>query len=165
MRSPICSVCLNSGILCRRCKERLEEGKVSDADVSVSRKLLELSGRMRQLRDVTVKKAIETGNVILIICGPGDAAGMIGRDGQTARKLERELGKTVKIVEETRDPGRFMAELLHPAKVKAVNVLYRRGGELFKVVVAKRSGPLMHAKDLSEISEGVFGKGAEVELV
>ncbi len=99
MKAPICGVCLKSGMLCRTCMKKLERGNVSETDIEVARALLELSASIRSLRDITLERAVGSDNMIVIVCAKGDAARIIGKSGRTAKKLEKELGKPVRIVE------------------------------------------------------------------
>ena len=117
MKGPICAVCLNSDILCRSCNKRLDSGEVSDADVRVSRALFRMSGSLKLMREITVKKVAETGRYIIIVCGRGDAARCIGKSGSTAKKLEKELGKKVLIVEQSPDVNGFIKSLFPPSRV------------------------------------------------
>jgi len=162
MKSPLCGVCLKSGMLCRTCRERVEAGLISDTDLKVSRILLELSGRVKSLKDVTLKKAVESDDLLVIICEEGEAAKFIGRSGIVAKKLERELGKRVSIVEEAGDVKEFIEKALHPVPVAGVNVLYREGKEALKVMVRKSHLRRVNARDLRETVKMLYGKNVEI---
>jgi transcription antitermination factor NusA-like protein len=117
MKAPICGVCLSSGMLCRTCMEKVKSGKASETDVKVARVVLEMSGRVRSLKDVTLVKTAESAGLIVIICGKGDAPRFIGREGLTAKRLEKELGKKVAVVEDSGDMKQVAADMLAPARV------------------------------------------------
>ena len=144
--------------------EKVEGGEISDTDVRVSGTLLKLSGRIKSLRDITIERVVESPNLVVIICGKGDAAKMIGRDGLTAKKLEKELGKPVKIVEGTSDARKFITELLEPVAVKSVNILYRPRGEILRALIGRGPGPRIRAGDLSQVVMALFGKDAEIKV-
>jgi len=162
MQAPICGVCLRSGMLCQTCRKKVKTGVVSDTDVHVSRVLLRLSANIKSLRDITLKHAVESGSLMVIICEQGDAARVIGRNGLVVKKLEKELGKPVRIVEEASDIKEFILNLLHPVPVAGVNVLYRPQGEVLKVLVGRGPGPRIPAGDFRRIMKTLFGKDVEV---
>ena len=164
MRAPICSVCLQSGMLCRTCREKVDGGDISDTDVCVSGKLLKMSGRIRSLRDITIERVVESPNLFVIVCGKGDAAKVIGRDGSTAKKLEHELGKPVKVIETTPDVSQFVTDLLEPVAVQSVNIVYRPQGEVLRVLIGKGSGPRFPAVDFRMVVKSLFGKDIEIEV-
>jgi transcription antitermination factor NusA-like protein len=162
MKAPICGVCLKSGILCRMCKGRLERGEISETDVELSRKLLVLSGRLRQLKEITVKKVLDSPGFIMIVCEPGQASLMVGRSGSVVKKLEKELGKPVRIVEDVRDISGFIKGLLKPTPVRAINTLYRDGKEILRVIVGKRPALRYPKRDYENIIRIMHGRDAEI---
>ena len=162
MKAPICGVCLKSGMLCRTCMKKLERGKVSETDIEVAGALLELSASIRSLRDITLEHAVESDNMIVIVCAKGDAARIIGKSGLTVKKLEKELGKPVRIVEGGGDVKGFITDLLHPVPVEGINVVYRPQGEVLRVLTGRGPGPRVHVDDIRSVILQMFGK--EVEL-
>jgi transcription antitermination factor NusA-like protein len=149
-------------MLCRACNEKVKEGLISDTVVRVSRILLKLSEDIKSLKDIAVKKAVESDGLIVVVCGKGDAAKVIGKSGLTVKKLERELGKPVKIVEEAGSVKEFLAGLLHPVPIVGVNVLYKQKDEVLRVLVGKSIGRHIKISDLREIVKKVFGKDVEI---
>jgi len=162
MKSEICSVCLKSGMLCRTCREKVEKGLISDTDIRVSRILHELSEHVMALKDVTLKKVVESEGLLVIMFGRGDAAKMIGKSGLVARRLEKEMGKRVSIVEEARDVKEFISNMLHPVPIVGVNVLYRKGAEVLRVLVPENSVSRVPGRNLKEIVRMLYGKDVEI---
>jgi transcription antitermination factor NusA-like protein len=162
MKAPICGVCLRSGMLCRKCREKVELGKVTETDIRVSSALLQLSVSIKSLRDVTVEHAVESDNMLVIVCARGDAARIIGKSGLTVKRLERELGKPVRIVQGGGDVREFITDLLHPVPVEGINVVYRPQGEVLRVIAGRGPGPRVPAGDLKSIVGALFGKDVEL---
>ena len=156
MKAPICEICLRSSILCSACKEKLDTGSITDADVKVSRTIFEASDRFRSLRSVTVKRVIETPGNTIIITETADAAKIIGKGGLIVKDLTKTIGKNVRVVEETSDRREFIERLVFPARVSAVNVLYSDGGEMLKAIVDRRPG--ISEQNLREIVKQVYGQ-------
>ena len=83
MKAPICSVCLNSNILCTACKKKMEEGEVSDSDLKISRIINDVAKKFKPLGDVEIKKVFEGSNLAVIICKKGDGPRLVGKNGVT----------------------------------------------------------------------------------
>lgn len=166
MKAPICEVCLKSeDILCPADEKKLQEGIISELDVKVSRLLYKLLGDV----DMEFKKAVEAGDLVVIMVGEGDVPITIGKGGNNIKALMRELGKRIRIieavdVESTEDLKKLATDLLYPAGVFGVNVVYRPGGEnYYKVLVLSRDRKKLPEK--SEILESVLSQIAGSEVV
>lgn len=166
MKAPICEVCLKSeDILCPADEKKLQEGIISELEVKVSRLLYKLLGDV----DIEFKKAVEAGDLVVIMVGEGDVPITIGKGGKNIKALMRELGKRIRIieavdVESTEDLKKLATDLLYPAGVFGVNVVYRPGGEnYYKVLVLSRDRKKLPEK--SEILESVLSQIAGSEVV
>ncbi|MBN2330713.1 MAG: transcription elongation factor NusA [Candidatus Aenigmarchaeota archaeon] len=164
MKAPICGVCLKSGILCRTCLEKFESGRVTETDIKVARALLRLSGSIKSLRDIDMQRAFESDSMLAIVCARGDAARIIGKSGLTVKKLEKELGKPVRIVESGGDMRAFITDLLHPVPVHGINVVYRPQGEVLRVLTGKGPGPRVPVDDMRSIIMRMFRKDVEFSV-
>ncbi|MCD6496157.1 MAG: transcription elongation factor NusA [Candidatus Aenigmarchaeota archaeon] len=162
MKAPICEICIKSGILCKSCEEKLRKGEISKADVRVSSVLLGLSGEKKMLRDATLVRVIELPDMYVLIAGNGDAPKIIGANGQTARRLEKELGKRVMIVEQAGDMKEFMENLVKPFRVVSVSTVYKDGHEVLRLNIGKGRGARISSADFSSIVKAIYGKDAEL---
>jgi len=167
VKAPICEVCLKTDdILCPADEKKLQEGIISELDVKVARLLYKLLGDV----DIEFKKAVEAGDLIVIVVGEGDVPITIGKGGKNIKVLIRELGKRVRVIEgmkaETTDELKKLAsDLLYPAGVFGVNVVYRPGGETYyKVLVFGRDRKKLPEK--ANVLESILSQitGAEVKI-
>ncbi|HDD46414.1 MAG TPA: transcription elongation factor NusA [Candidatus Aenigmarchaeota archaeon] len=161
MKAPICDVCLTSDILCKADKEKMEKGIISESDVRVSRSIYELSKHVRPLKDITIKKVIETNNLVVIVCKEGDASKIIGKSGVIVKKLSKHLGKTVRVIEEAKDMRDFVQKLLFPTYVLGINILYTPEKEIYKIKIPKKRANI-NTKSLEEIIKKAFGVEAKI---
>ena len=150
MRAPICNICLKSGILCQGCESRLKDGKISELDVQISRTLFELAQKHRGLEKINFKHAIDAGNLIALVVRRGEIRFVVGRGGKVVRALERRFRAKIRIVEEGTEIRKLAKDLLTPAKVLGVNVLYAGGKEEYRVRV-----PRSHLKRLPASVDGI----------
>lgn len=128
MKAPICEICLKSGILCLGCEDKLRQGVITDLDVKISKLLYELEEE-HQIRDISFKKAVESRALIVISVGKGEIGNLIGKGGKTVKFLQKALKKKIRIIEDTEDKKKIIQDLLHPARVLGMNVLYMPSGE------------------------------------
>ncbi|MBU7045729.1 MAG: transcription elongation factor NusA, partial [Theionarchaea archaeon] len=82
--------------------------------------------------------AVESRSLIVIIVGEGDIGNLIGKGGKTVKFLQRSLKKKIRIIEDTADTRKIIQDLLHPARVLGMNILYLpSGNQNYRVRVPK----------------------------
>jgi len=113
--SKICKICLNNDILCQACNSRLEEGKITQLDVNISRILHNLGVGAEFV------KAVNNG-MIYILADKRNSRLLIGREGRTSKKLESELKAKVRIIENAEDRG--VIERVLGTNIIGINILY-----------------------------------------
>lgn len=150
LRAPICNICLKSGILCQGCESRVKDGKISELDVKISRTLFELAQKHRGLEKINFKHAIDAGNLIALVVRRGEIRFAVGRGGKVVRALERRFQAKIRIVEEGTETRKLAQDLLTPAKLLGVNVLYAGGKKEYRVRV-----PHSHLKRLPASINGI----------
>ncbi|ASJ10937.1 transcription elongation factor NusA [Thermococcus sp. P6] len=167
MKAPICEVCLKTdGILCPADEKKLQEGIISELDVKVARLLYRLIGDS----DVEFKKAVEAGDLVVIVVGEGDVPLTIGKGGKNVKILTRELGKRIRVIEavEVRKPEdvkKIATDLLYPAGVFGVNVVYKPSGDnYYRILVPDRDRKKIPGR--REVLESIISQiaGAEVRI-
>ncbi|ALV62062.1 NusA protein like, archaeal [Thermococcus sp. 2319x1] len=166
MKAPICEVCLKTeDILCPADEKKLQEGLISELDVKISRMLFKLLGDA----DVEFKKAVEAGDLVVIMVGEGNVPLVIGKGGKNIKLLMRELGKRVRVIEGreikgTDDLKKLATDLLYPAGVFGVNVVYAPHGQYYKVLVIRKDKQKLPERQ--EILEDILSKiaGTDVKI-
>ncbi|MBI2232306.1 MAG: KH domain-containing protein [Candidatus Aenigmarchaeota archaeon] len=125
----LCSVCLNSDILCSGCQRKMENGLISKTDVEVSRALE---------KTVNVKtdfvRATEHKSQLIIVCEKKDAKLIIGRGGKNVREISKLLGKGVRVIENSGE--KKMLEDILGAPVVGINIVYP--DEIRRIRIDKR---------------------------
>jgi transcription antitermination factor NusA-like protein len=167
MKAPICEVCLKTDdILCPADEKKLQDGVISELDVKVARLLYKLIGDV----DMEFKKAVEAGDLIVIVVGEGDVPITIGKGGKNIKTLMRELGKRIRVIEAvevkgTDDVKKLATDLLYPAGVFGVNIVYKPGGgTYYKVLVLNRDRRKLPEK--AEVLESILSQiaGEDVKI-
>ncbi|AJC71116.1 MAG: KH domain-containing protein [Thermococcus sp.] len=170
MKAPICEVCLKTDdILCPADEKKLQDGIITELDVKVARLLYKLLGDV----DVEFKKAVEAGDLIVIVVGKGDVPVVIGKGGKNIKALVKELGKRVRVIEgigaeTTEDIKKLATDLFYPASVFGVNVVYKPGGETYyKILVFGRERKKLPEKPeiLESVLSQIIGKEVAISFV
>ena len=124
VRTALDSFCVKSGILCRKCEEKVKSGEVTKLDLKVIKALMELEKSFPKLQDVTYRKSAEAGGMIVVMVDGPDVATLLSQGGKIVRALENELGKKVKVISYGGDTRQFLEELLSPLSILAINTVW-----------------------------------------
>jgi len=103
--------------------------------VDASRVLYEFSQKNRGLNAISFKRAVEAGDLVVLLVGQGEVKSVVGRGGKTIRELGEHLQKNVRATEDGADLRKLAQDILTPAQVRGVNVLYSGGEEMYRVRV------------------------------
>lgn len=132
MRAPICEVCLKSDALCEECGKKLSENEISETDVRVSRYIYKLEKTMF-ISDIHLVKTHELDGFIVLIVD-GSIGSLIGKSGRIIKMMSSDLGKRIRILAKG-DVRKMVQDLVSPARVFGINVLYSPKGEEYTVVI------------------------------
>lgn len=139
MKVPICEDCLETeDVLCDDCKQKLEEGEISEIAVELSRFLYSLTDEIPTLKDVELKKISEVSDAIVVITAKGDGPRVVGKNGEVVKKLADEFNSSIRVVEDSGDADEVIRNLLEPVEVQSINTVYKPEGTEKKVVVSKK---------------------------
>lgn len=162
MDLPICDVCLQSGILCKGCEDKLKTGEISQLELDIAKLLYNLGdGR------ISFKKAIDMGNSVIIITEKDQVGKVIGKGGNIVRALSKEIGKNIRVIGYESDLKSVAKDVLAPARISGINVVYGTDGEQkYKIRVlredARRIPPNLDR--LNEIIESLSGEKTKIIL-
>ncbi|RZN46189.1 transcription elongation factor NusA [archaeon] len=128
MKSPICDICLKSGILCPGCQEKVIKGEISELEVEISLKLYNLLQKYKMPQELTFHKAIETDDTVVLVVGENQIGTIVGKGGKVVKSLQKDLEKKIRVIENTDDIKKIAQDLIHPARIAGINILYLPGG-------------------------------------
>ena len=80
----------------------------------------------------------EEGNRIIIVTNPGQIGKVIGKGGETIRRIRERMQKDIDVVEFSEKAERFAINTLTPAKVRRAKLLNRGGKEIIQIFVSNR---------------------------
>lgn len=113
------------------------DGEVSELELKISQVLFELAKKHRGLERVSFKRAVDGGSLVGLIVGHGQIPFVVGRGGRIAQELERHLKTKVRVIEEWVTARKLVQDVLAPADVLGVNILYTKAGDEYHVRVPR----------------------------
>ncbi len=167
IHKEICEVCVKSDVLCPVCQEKYEKGIIDDFDLKVARFLKSLEEKFKVLREAQIIKVFKTESRIIILTRKGDASKIVGKNGSIAKLVSKEMGQPVKVIEEGETIVDFINNLVYPATVESVNVVYGKDGNVsrYKILIHRKQYRKIDEKLLKEAIKLVFGKEADVIVI
>lgn len=173
MQAPICEVCLRSELLCAGCADKLNRGELSQAEIDVCRALYAMSDKMKGLKEVRLRKVIDTAglgqpserpSVLLLIAGTGDGGRLVGKGGAVVKALAKQFDKSIRVLEEAHDMRAFAAGLLAPAAIAGIDTVYGRDGESFRIRLpeAHRHRITIAPETATAVLSGIYSRRIEL---
>lgn len=151
----VCKLCLKSDMLCNACNKKVESGEISKAELDVARALNKIEEGME------FTKAVDAGRKIIILCDKNSVSMIVGRGGRNAKKLEKELKKSIKVVgTNSLADDKSALESLFNAPVIGINILYS-GSESYRIRIEKKFERRID-RDVIKNLDKLFSKKAEV---
>ena len=167
MKTELCQFCLKSGILCSKCREKVEKGEVTSLDLEIARLLLSIEKECPLLQDVYFRKAVEADNVLAIFVGKGDVNKILSYGGKIIKFLENKTGKSVHILEYNSSERKFLEDLFAPLTVLTINKIWLPDGSVETKVILRgreRRRNLANIEALKEIARKVRGMRLRIEF-
>jgi transcription antitermination factor NusA-like protein len=159
--------CVKSGILCRRCEEKLEKGLVTELDLKVIQKMVELEKENPVLQDVTYHKAIEADEMLAVLVDKKDMPRLLGGGAKIVKDLGETFGKRVKLISYGGDDREFLEDLFSPLSILTINTVWIPDGSTeTKVILTGRKPKKMpvDVEKVQKIAHELKGMALRVEF-
>jgi len=154
VKTELCSFCVKSGILCPRCQERMDKGKVTQLDLKVIRLLSELEKRFPTLQEIRFHKAVEVGETLAIMVDRKDVGKIIDEEGKIPRAISEQVGgKRIKILGYGGDERGLMEELLAPMSILTINTVWLPDGSRETKTILQGRTPRHMPVDLDAVKQ------------
>lgn len=139
---PVCDVCLKSGMLCQGCENKLKTGEISQLDLDIAKILYRVGDGK-----IGFKKTIEIGDVVIIITEKNQVGKLIGKGGKIVREISKTLERKIRVVGENSDLKAVATDILAPARISGINIVYGKDGEeRYKIRVQREDARRLPAK-------------------
>ena len=149
VKTELCSFCVRSGILCPRCQERLDKGRVTPLDLKVIRLLSELEKSHPILQEIGFHRAVEVGETLAIMVDRHDIGNLLGQEGKVIRAISEQTGgKKIRVLGYGGDDRRFLEELLSPLSILTINTVWLPDGSTETKAILQGRSPRHMPVDL-----------------
>jgi transcription antitermination factor NusA-like protein len=145
--------CVKSGILCRRCEEKLEKGQVTELDLKVIQKMVELEKQNPVLEDVTYHRAIEADDMMAVLVDKKDMPRLLGGGAKVVKELAETFGKRVKLISYGGDDREFLEDLFSPLSILTINTIWIPDGSTETKVILTGRQPRKMPVDLDKVQK------------
>jgi transcription antitermination factor NusA-like protein len=135
----LCEFCLKSGMLCNKCKAKVESGEVSDQYIEVAKLLLGMENQYQFLQKVRLDNVLEAGGFLVLVVGKGDAA-KINADPKLTRDLGDQFNKRVLVIESGVKDRQFLEDLFASQHIVTINIIWLPDGSTETRVVLQGRG-------------------------
>jgi transcription antitermination factor NusA-like protein len=143
--------CVKSGILCRRCEEKLEKGLVTELDLKVIQRMVELEKEYPVLEDVTYHKAVEADDMMAVLVDRKDLPRLLGGGARVVKDLGETFGKRVKLISYGGDDREFLEDLFSPLSILTINTVWIPDGSTETKVILTGRQPRNMPIDLDKV--------------
>jgi transcription antitermination factor NusA-like protein len=167
VKTELCQFCLRSGMLCPKCKRKLEKGEISELDLEIGRLLMSMEEEYPPLQSVYFHKAVEADGVLAIFVSRGDIAKILSYGGKIIKSVERDTKKTVRVLESNSDERKFLEDLFAPMTIFTVNRIWLPDGSTETRVILKgneRRRTSKYINALKEIAREAQGLTLRIEF-
>ncbi len=142
MELPICDVCLKSGMLCQGCENKLKSGEISQLDLDIAKILYRVGDGK-----IGFKRTVEIGDVLIIITEKDQVGKLIGKGGKIVREISKTVERKVRVVGENSDLKAVASDILTPARISGINIVYGKDGdEKYKIRIRREDARRLPGK-------------------
>ena len=132
MRTIICSFCAKSGVLCPACEAKLKSGEITKEDIEICKYLY---SRFENV-DAEYIGSFSTKNFLILLM-KGDVGSIVGKSGKGVQEMKKKFGKKIKIINLDMDKNGIVSDLIYPATLIGINLLFKEGKEVLRIRIKK----------------------------
>jgi transcription antitermination factor NusA-like protein len=143
--------CVKSGILCRRCEEKLEKGQITELDLKVIQRMVELEKEHPILQEVTYHRSVEADGMMAVLVDRRDVPKLLGGGAKIIKDLGETFGKRVKLISYGGDDREFLEDLFSPLSILTINTIWIPDGSTETKVILTGRQPRKMPVDLDTV--------------
>ncbi len=120
--TPICNFCAKTGVLCKKCTQKLRKRKFTELDVEVSKAFARAEQKFpKQLQNVIFDRAHRLNGSIVLLTRNADP---ILQNQNIKQLIESEIRFPIEIVERKSDTRKTFTEFFYPLEIIGIDQLF-----------------------------------------
>jgi len=162
---PICGFDAKNAVLCPQCEGKVDSGVLTKADVDASITLARIAKTNKEIENFSLYSCKEFQGNFIISLAKNDI--MIIRQSRTLyRLLQDQFKEKIWLVEADETDKKFIEDLFFPTKILAINVVWAKGIQKTKAIVAGKWTPKfpIDTKKVIEIVKNIRNLDIEIEF-
>ena len=165
VNTPICNFCAKTGVLCKKCKQKLRKRKITELDVQISKVFAKAEQRFpKQLQNVTLDRAHRLNGSIVLLTRNGIK---ILENSDLKRFIETEMKSKIEIVERKADSRKTFTDFFSPLDVVGIDQIFVPPEGDIELKITLRGDPnlLRYSLDqLKQIAELISKNPVRLEI-
>jgi len=136
---------------------------IETEEIKIFRQLNNFLKDEKTLKNVEIKRAVGK-KILMVIVRKGDISRLVGREGRTVKKLEKELNMPVRVIEESSSLKDFVSDVFFTVPILGINVVYKPEGKVYRVRIPKseRMKLPISSDVFKSVSKSLFNVDADV---
>jgi transcription antitermination factor NusA-like protein len=126
-------------MLCSKCQEKVNSGRVSSKYIEVAKKLLNMENKYQAIQKIRLENVIDAGGYLVLVVGKGNSTRL-----DTEPKIIRELGdafnRRVLVIESGVKDRKFLEDLFASQHIITINIIWLPDGSTETRVVLQGRG-------------------------
>ncbi|UCG89690.1 MAG: hypothetical protein JSU57_04230 [Candidatus Heimdallarchaeota archaeon] len=164
--TPICNFCAKTGVLCKKCKQKLRKGKFTQLDVDISKAFAKAEQRFpKQLQNVTLDRAHRLNGSIVLLTRNGNN---ILENEELKHFIEDEIKKPIEIVERKSDTRKTFADFFAPLDILEIDQIFAPPEGDIELKITLRGDPNLlrfPLDQLKQIAELISKNSVRLEIL
>jgi len=122
VKTPICNFCAKTGVLCKKCKQKLRKRKITELDVQLSKAFAKAEQRFpKELQNVALDRAHRLNGSIVLLTRNGSK---ILENQDLKRFIETEIKSPIEIVERKSDTRKTFTDFFSPLDIVGIDQIF-----------------------------------------
>ena len=120
--TPICNFCAKTGVLCKKCKQKLRKGKITELEVVVSKAFAKADQKFpKLLHNVVLDRAHNLSSSTVLLTRNGD---VVSENEELKNFIETEIRSPIEIVERKSDTRKTFTEFFAPLDIVEIDQIF-----------------------------------------
>ena len=122
VNTPICNFCAKTGVLCKKCKNKLRKKKITNLDIEISKAFAKIELQYaKQLQDVTFERSHQLNGSVALLTRNGS---VLLENPEILDHIETTLRRPIEIVERKGNTRNTFALFFAPLDIVEIDQIF-----------------------------------------